>query len=299
MANVEEEPTPASKTAPALSPAKIEALIRLLADDDPKIHEVACMHLGRDIELTRPYLEEYSRTGSDARAKAQAGRLLVELSRNEKIERWKEFVSASGSLDLERGILLIAEVEYPDLDVASQRARLDEYAEVLAHRISRSMGVDAVVSKLNHLLFRELGFKGNRRDYYNPANSFLNRVLERKLGIPISLSSLCMLVGMRIGLKLEGIGLPGHFILRYRSDRRERFFDPFNGGRPWTLEDCRHYLRGEGYTFNDDFLRASSARKTLNRTLANLLHIYRTRSDEVRSARIEQLLSLLYPATRS
>ena len=303
MANVEEsfqEQTSELESDALLTPAKIDALIRLLGDEDPKIHRVAQMHLGKDVDVTRPYLEEYSRTGSDSLAKARAGLLLTELTRNENVESWKQFVSSFDEpLDLERGAFLIAEVEYPDLDAAAHRARLDEIADVLAHRISRSMGVDAVVSKLNHLLFRELGFKGNREDYYSPDNNLINRVLERKLGIPITLSTLCILVGKRIGLKLEGIGLPGHFILRYRSDRRERFFDPFNGGRPWTLEDCRYYLRGEGYKFNAEVLRAYSARKTLSRTLSNLLHIYRARNDVDRTARIERMLAVVYPTAKS
>jgi regulator of sirC expression with transglutaminase-like and TPR domain len=148
---------------------------------------------------------------------------------------------------------------------------------------------------MRQLLFRELGLKGNRENYYDPDNSYLPRVLDRKLGIPISLSVITMLVARRVGFELEGIGLPGHFLVRYRSGRTETYIDSFNGGRIWTREDCLHYLQGQGggHGVREEHLRTYTTREILIRMLANLLHIYRGREEVEKAKRVSEMIHVL------
>src|SRR5271163_3405357 len=119
-------------------------------------------------------------------------------------------------IDLVRAALTIALTEYPDLDIESYVARVDELAHMAEARISEVGDAAQTIAALNHVLFDEAGLRGNRDDYYDPRNSFLNDVLDRGLGIPISLSVVYLEVARRIGFPVAGIGMPGHFLLQYR-----------------------------------------------------------------------------------
>ena len=132
-----------------------------------------------------------------------------------EVRDWSFLAGAAATADdLAAGALLIAAHEYPALDVAAYLAQLNDMADVLRRRLRPDIGPSDTVIALNHYLFDELGFRGNAADYYDPRNSFLNDVLERRLGIPISLSVLYIAVGRRLGLPLEGVSFPSHFLVR-------------------------------------------------------------------------------------
>src|SRR5262245_30254210 len=115
-------------------------------------------------------------------------------------------------IELAEAALAIAAEEYRGLDIPHYLARIDEMAGALRQRLRRDIGVTDTIIALNHYLFEELGFAGNAADYYDPRNSYLNDVLDRKLGIPITLSIVYMEVGQRVGLALRGVSFPGHFL---------------------------------------------------------------------------------------
>ena len=153
---------------------------------------------------------------------------------------WNQFDGIVGApdeeIDLARAALLIAATEYPGLSVERELFRLDAIAEGIAPR----MDDDTPLYQLNTLseyLFDELKFAGNHTNYHDPRNSFLNDVMERKRGIPITLSLLYIEVGKRAGVPILGIGMPGHFIVRHR-DESEVFVDPFHGGILLSVDEC-------------------------------------------------------------
>ena len=131
-------------------------------------------------------------------------------------------------IDLAEAALLIAAQEYPELDVAAYLARFDEIGARLGQRVRDDS--EPIASVLGQFLFAELGFKGNEDDYYDPRNSFLNDVLDRRTGIPITLSTVCIEVARRAGLSVTGIGLPGHFLIQVDGSRGQTLLDPFYGG---------------------------------------------------------------------
>ena len=144
---------------------------------------------------------------------------------------------ADGDIPLARAALLIAAAEQPALDVDRQLARLDDLAEAAA---PRGDGHDELrrLHRLREFLFEERGFAGDRSDYFDPRNSYLNHVLDRRLGIPITLSLVLIEVGRRLGLEMEGVGLPGHFITGIRIGGDHVLLDPFNRGALLTVETC-------------------------------------------------------------
>ena len=146
-------------------------------------------------------------------------------------------------IDLLRAALTIARTEYPGLDTESYVARVDRLARQAEARITEVGDVRETVAALNHVLFSDAGLRGNREDYYDPRNSFVNDVLDRGLGLPITLALIYMEVGRRLGFPLFGVGMPGHFLLKhYDIDGRETLIDCFNGGDILNAQDCQRRL---------------------------------------------------------
>ncbi len=202
-------------------------------------------------------------------------------------------------INLVRAALTIARTEYPDLDIESYVARVDE----LAHRVeARIMDIDdaaETIAALNRVLFQQAGLRGNREDYYDPRNSFLNDVLDRGLGIPITLALIYMEVGRRLGFPLFGVGMPGHFLLKhYDIDGRETLIDCFNGGDILTAQDCQRRL-DEIYsgqmTLRPEFLFAVSRRQILTRILSNLKTVYLSARNFKKALPIVDLVLVIYP----
>lgn len=204
------------------------------------------------------------------------------------------------AIDLGHASLLIAREEYPDLDVGRYLSRLDGMAADITRRMKEGEGPRSRVAHLNRLLFEELGFHGNREEYFDPRNSFLNDVLDRRIGIPITLSTVYLEVGRRIGCPLAGVAFPGHFLVRLEGvpGSPDIFIDPFNGGRLLTEEDCQALLR-EMYKgqleYRPEFLRRARNREILERMINNLKGIYQQRRDFHMALKIQQLLLCIDP----
>lgn len=192
-------------------------------------------------------------------------------------ERLKRLVGESDDFDLAEAALTLALAEYPELDIGACLARLDELADRLRPRLPES-ALERIAA-LSRFLFEEQGFAGNRSDYYDPRNSFLNEVLERRVGIPITLSVLYMEVGRRVGLPLAGVSFPGHFLVKCPISEGTVVIDPFAGGASVSLAELRERLRlalGEPPTAERiaAALEASTKRDILVRMLRNLKAIY-------------------------
>ncbi|NJK59661.1 MAG: tetratricopeptide repeat protein [Oscillatoriales cyanobacterium SM2_1_8] len=194
------------------------------------------------------------------------------------------------------GALAIAWEEYPTIDLAIARQQMDEMAAVLRSRLAEVSYPLRQVREVGNYLFEELGFRGNEADYYHPRNSFITDVLRDRLGIPISLSLLYLVLGERIGLPFAGIGLPGHFIVRPCHPDLEIFVDPFYGGEILFPEDCGDRLREiyrERVTLRPEYLQPVSGRQILERMLGNLKGIYLQRQEARKAlAATERLLAL-------
>ena len=202
-------------------------------------------------------------------------------------------------IDLGEAALTIAVSDYPNLDIAAYVSRIDALATIAAGRLGADADVYRSIATLNFVLFQEHGFCGNREDYFDPKNSFLNEVLDRKIGIPISLSVLYIEVAKRIGLSLRGVGFPGHFLVKYVGGD-EIVIDPFNQGdilSQQTLEKMLHRLYGGKIAFDPGLLEPISKKQILRRMLNNLKLIYLQQNDLIKGLSIVDRLILLDPAS--
>jgi regulator of sirC expression with transglutaminase-like and TPR domain len=199
---------------------------------------------------------------------------------------------------LDEAALAIAAEEYPGLDEASYLARLDALAALVDQRASGPRRVAGRLRALCDVLFGELGFRGNEEAYYDPRNSFLNEVLERRLGIPISLSLVLIEVGRRVGVPLLGVGLPRHFLAKLQPQGGpEVFVDAFHGGALLSREECVARFQGgpSEPPLDPGWLEAVTPRQLLARMLRNLKQIYLRQGDDVRAHGAIDRLLLLAP----
>ncbi len=199
-------------------------------------------------------------------------------------------------LDIAELALLFARDEYTNLDIDAYLSELDSMAREARGYVRGDL--TARVSGLCRYLFHEMGFRGNQREYYDPRNSYLNKVLDRRTGIPISLSVLAMAVGQRAGLQVQGVGLPGHFIVKATAAGEEILFDPFHGGRRLEPTDCEtlvHQLTGVSFQATAEVLQGLPLHLVALRLLNNLKAIYFQQQDFPRAVRVISRLRQLAP----
>jgi regulator of sirC expression with transglutaminase-like and TPR domain len=199
-------------------------------------------------------------------------------------------------LDLARAALYLAAEEYPALDAEAYVARLDAMAHDAADLPLDTAPPLGRLLALNRYLFAEQGFTGNAHHYYDPRNSFLNEVLDRQMGIPITLSVVYLELGWRLELPLAGVGMPGHFLVGYYPEDGTRYVDVFNQGRLLTHDDCVARLQaqfGSGFVVHEEHLAPVTKRQILTRMLTNLKQVYMQRQDLDRAlAAVERILLL-------
>ncbi len=217
-------------------------------------------------------------------------------------ERFAELVSGSeADLNLAEAALLIAQEEQPELDVAAYLGRLDALADSVRSRLPEAASFADIIQALNTVLFEEEGLSGNQTDYHDPRNSFLNEVLDRKLGIPITLSLVYIEVGNRLGVPLVGVGFPGHFVVKYAGPDGETVLDPFQAGSRVSqaqMEDKLRAMYGPNNPFAGQLpklLAAVGKKDMLLRMLRNLKQIYTQKEDFERALSVVERILLLAP----
>ncbi len=277
----------------SLSEREYRALVSLLADDDVKVLHAIWEHL---LEVGPPalsYLREAAED-PDPRTRLRARHIMARIVLEDLEAQFQSLaVRDDASFRLEEGVHTIARIEYPELDRKDFQAKLDTLATGLRERLDGLHELEEVVSTVNHYLFEELRFTGNSSDYYNPDNTYMNRVLEKRKGIPISLSALYLLLAERLDLPVRGVGLPGHFLVKYQDEGTEIYIDPYNGGKLLTRKDCVQYLTGAGYYLKEEYIATSTSRDIVIRMLRNLVLNYSKQQDKGRVRRLTHYVEIL------
>jgi regulator of sirC expression with transglutaminase-like and TPR domain len=218
--------------------------------------------------------------------KEQSRRMLAELLRQE------------GPLDTVEAALVVASEEEPGLDIEHELQRVRLIASEGARRVFEVGNPFARVDGLREYLFEELGFRGNSENYNDPKNCYINEVLNRRTGIPLTLSLLFIEVARAAGFQAVGVGLPGHFIARVRWQDRDLLVDPYHGGCIVSEEDCRELIgrtTGRPSLFKRHLLEGVTGRQMLSRLLLNLKHIYLESQDYRRALGVVERLLMLAP----
>lgn len=201
-------------------------------------------------------------------------------------------------VDLAAAALLIAAEEYPQLPVGAYLHRLDILAEKARDRLAGETAPTVVLQALLRVLFEEEGLRGNAEAYYDPRNSFLNDVLDRRLGIPLTLSIVLLEVGWRLDLPLRGVNFPGHFLVAYEGETARFLVDPFDAGRirfPDEGQELLDRVYGGSVRLQPSFFERAGRRDILARLLSNLKAIYLNARDDRRALQAVERLLLVMP----
>ncbi len=216
-----------------------------------------------------------------------------------EMEKFRQEINQSDEkIDLAKASLYFARMEYPELDVEEYLNALDTMAEELREILPVTSYPLKIIQSINQYLFQDLGFKGNTDNYYDPDNSFLNQVIERRTGIPITLSVIYLEIAKRINFPMVGIGMPGHFLIRPQFEDVGIFVDAFHQGEILFREDCQQRLQEiyqQSITLKPEFLAAVSHRQILARMLSNLKFIYLNQQQLSQALTVVELILLMFP----
>jgi regulator of sirC expression with transglutaminase-like and TPR domain len=282
-------------TAPpeAVSEGKRTALLNLLADEDTGVYRTVREKILSYGSNVTNWLQPHT-LSNDPVLRRRAQDIISHFGRQAADNRFLGFCLKHGEeFDLEEGVWLLAQTQYPDINIEAYQALLDTFAAELRERLDLTREPKEVLTRINSYLFEELGFSGNEENYYDPENSYLNRVIDRRTGNPINLSLLYMLLARRLRLPVTGIGLPGHFICRHQTSAAEIFIDAFNGGKFLSKADCVQYLVHANYSLRDDCLAPVSSRRMLLRICGNLHQTYLQLQRTEETTRIQRYLVAL------
>ena len=282
-------------SVPSSPEPNLQALVKLLADDHSEVVEVARAKLVEAGAMAVPILEEAAKSHEDPKVRVEAQGVLERI-RLEAVGRdWETIISQPDEkIDLEQGAFLMAKVCYPEMDSKACRKTLDELAEKVRPKVKELEKPKDQLKTLSRFLFDDQKFRGNWEDYFDPQNSYLNKVLERKLGIPISLSVLYLLVAKRLKLPVAGVGIPGHFMIKYEDPKSEVYVDTFNGGRFLSRPECVQFMVEAGYPYQPEFMERVGSREILARMLRNLILIYVDRHETTLEKTLTRFMDLLY-----
>ena len=276
-----------------LSEGQRTALINLLADADPNVYQPVRERILASGPTACDWLRPHA-LSSDPVLRRHAHEIIRRFDQQTTDNHFLSFCLRNGDdFDIEEAAWLLARTQYPEINIEAYQALLDSYARDLRDRIEPGADARQILASINTYLFSELGFSGNEKHYYDPDNSYLNRVLDRRTGNPINLCLVYILLARRLRLPVAGVALPGHFICRYQSAHDELYIDVFNGGRLLTKTDCVHHLLKINSELRENDLTPVNARRMLTRICGNLHQIYRYLELTEESTRFQRYLVAL------
>jgi regulator of sirC expression with transglutaminase-like and TPR domain len=277
------------------SRSEISALIQLMDDPDPEVQTAVArrfLDLGEDAV---PLLDEFQVAEKNGDIKKQLNAIIHALTLRSLEQEYLNYLECGVETleDLEHGLFLLARFGNPTLRTDLYRNRLDAMADDLRERIDFASDPLEQMFLLLEYLFKEEGFKGNETEYFDPANSYLNVVLERRQGLPISLALVVLFVARRLDLPFQGVNMPLHFLVRYDVAGEMYLVDAFNGGVIVKPEQCRSFLIQNGIEPLQTHFLPAEPMDVLARSLRNLINGYEKLGDDSRQAHLKRWLRYL------
>ncbi len=277
----------------AFNESQKRALLTLLTDDDLEVYYSIRNTIVEQGAGARDWLKDHA-LSSDPVLRRRSQEIVDHFERRDADNSFLIFCLKNGEdLDVERGAWLLSKTQYPQINISAYHALLDSYAGDLKDRIDFGARPDRILATINYYIYQEQKFLGNVKDYYDPDNSYLSMVVDRKMGNPISLSLLYILVARRLHLPVAGIGMPGHFICRFQSSREEIYIDPFRKGKLMTKGECMKILIHSGHDYHEGFLSPVTPRQILKRMCSNLHHTYTTHDMADEAMRLQRYMVAL------
>lgn len=277
--------------------AEIESLVYLLEDPDPEIQRQIEARLLEWGERAIPQLDQARVQSVDREARESIGRILHRITFSSLYEEFANLAHQGihGRARLESALFLLSRFGNPTLDEGHFRRRLNRMAQEVGSRLKPEETEGRKMHTLLQFLFGELQYKGETHDYHNIENAYLDRVMERRRGMPVMLAAIVLSLARRLNLPFYGVNMPVHFMLIYQGQTRELLIDPFDGGRVVTYDQCHFFLKKNGIQPRPEHFRRCSSEEIVVRCIRNLIYSYSRRNEEDRVADLNLLMELVRP----
>ena len=271
---------------------EVRALLSLMDDPDPFVRQKVEERLSDLDENSVPVLDECREKVDDPELRMRLTELIHDLTFSSFEQEFLEFLEGGvdSPADLERGQLLLCRLDNPTLRTDLYRRQLDKMAARLGPSIHAGLSAGEQLQTFVSFFFEKEYFKGAESDYMNPDNSFLHKVLQRRRGIPISLSMVMLFVALRLELPIYGVNMPMHFLLKYESGNQSTLIDPFNRGRVISIDQCSYFLRNHGIEPLPIHFERAPERDILARSVRNLIYSFEKEDKPGRVAELKRLL---------
>lgn len=277
------------------TPSEIKSLVSLLDDPDPYVQSEVKNRLFELGEQAVPLLDQRKSEVRDESEKELINEVIRWITYGSLEEDFLEILQKgiNGPKQLEEAVLTLCRFSYPTLREKEYEKKLDRFAGMVENRIRYSLSESQKMHKLLNFVFEELKFTGSNEDYYHPQNSYLNRVIDRRKGLPISLGLIVLFLARRLDLPFYGVNMPIHFMLKYKGEKEEVLIDPFDRGKTVTYNQCYYFLKQNGLEPRSEHFEITSERDILARCIRNLVHSYSRREENDKVEQLRQLLGLV------
>ncbi len=260
---------------------EIESLVYLLDDPDPYVQSQVRNRLFELGENAVPLLDQQKSETKNEEARELINNVIQLITYGSVEEDFIDVLEGgiSNMEQLEDAIFTLSRFDNPTLRAKEYKQKLDRFADMIADDVRYSLSQTQKMHKVLDFVFEDLGFRGNTSDYYHPSNSFLNQVIDRRQGMPISLALIVLFIARRLDLPFYGMNMPIHFMIKYKSDNEEILIDPFDHGKVVTYNQCYYFLKQNGVEPRSEHFAISSEESILARCIRNLINSYEKKEE--------------------
>lgn len=272
--------------------SEIKSLVYLLDDPDPYVKTEVRNRLFELGETAVPLLDEHKNEVSDQEERSLINEIIQWITYSSVEEDFTDVLAGGlGTLEqLERAVFILARFDNPTLRAREYQQKLDRFALRIADDVRYSLSEIQKMHKVLDLVFTDLEFSGSTTDYYSPDNSFLNKVIDNREGLPISLALVVLFIARRLDLPFRGVSMPVHFMLMYQSDQEEVLIDPFDHGKIVSYNQCYYFLKQNGISPRSEHFQPSSCPSILARCIRNLINSYEKQDKDHKAESLRNLL---------
>ena len=275
--------------------SEIESLMLLLGDPDPFVQEQVQLRFMELGNRAIPILDQIRVETKNKEEKKRAKDVLYKLTFTSLKEDFAELLleGVGNRAQLERAVMTLARFGNPTLRESEYVKKLDYFADMIRSSLRYNRSEREEMQTFMKFIFEDLNFRGDNKDYHNPANGFIDQVIERRKGLPISLSLVAMFIARRLQLPVFGVNLPIHFMLAFVGEKEEQLIDPYDQGAEVSYDQCYFFLKKNNVTPKPDHFKMASDLNILARCIRNLMHSYERNEEHERVRDLKSLLELV------
>ena len=275
--------------------SEIESLMLLLEDPDPFVQEQVQLRFMELGDCAIPILDQIRVETKDKEEKKRVKDVLYKLTFTSLKEDFAELLleGVGNRAQLERAVITLARFGNPTLRESEYVKKLDYFADMIRASLRYNRSEREEMQTFMKFIFEDLNFRGDNKDYHNPANGFIDQVIERRKGLPISLSLVAMFIARRLQLPVFGVNMPIHFMLGFVGEKEEQLIDPYDQGAEVSYDQCYFFLKKNNVTPKPDHFKMASDLNILARCIRNLMHSYERKEEHDRVRDLKSLLELV------